>query len=289
MALLARLRGFYASTFGAEALRDIRALWHLGEVSVALPQYLVLRSEGAVSDGDLDVAFSVLAKAMAGINLTLQHAALSSLIPGSSERVTADSLFALAERSGHFVGRATDDEHEACAAPAAMIKYVLEALLEGKPEPTRLDVPPCPDFARLFSFGAVMINFFVAYVGLAIAQQCANGGAPPRSPASPFASRAIVQRIGAAIAAGTVDEWSENLLLVDALGLDLPGAPSLGAELTRALAARARPMSKTAWYSMVEAAFLEFLAASQAAALGALGFAPSRPRIDPAILRDPAP
>lgn len=265
-ALLARLRAFHLAKTGGPL--DATALWHVGELAVALPAYLALRREAPVADGALDPAFAALAKAMAGVNLTLQHVALASLLPGAPEVFSPASLVSLAEAHGHLVGEA-----EVCAAPSALIEGVLEVLIDGGSEGAA-GVPPMPDLAVVAPLAGAVVDFALAHVALTVAQRCAGA-----APTSPLACRPIVQRLAAAIATGTIAEWAENLRTIASLG---SRGPSLAAELDAA-------PSKEAWLSSAAPAFAAFFADNQAAALAALGHAPSRPRVDQALIRTPRP
>jgi hypothetical protein len=131
MATLLRVREAYLSRFpeAAQAI-TIGHLERLSVVVLALPTYQLMRRNNCVANGDLHPALSSLFRVTDGVRMTM-HQML--FLPGAeptrapSEAVTVDQIIDYAERNYSF-----HSEHGVCAGPSAMVRELIQVLLEGR-------------------------------------------------------------------------------------------------------------------------------------------------------------
>jgi hypothetical protein len=138
MLMLARVREAYLARFpAARAGWTVGHLERLATVVLALPTWLLLRSEGRVANGALHPALSCLFRVTDGLRMTMHQMLFVPIgepaLPPDTP-MTGREILAYAERNYSFFG-----DHGVCAGPQVMIEQFLAILVDGgEPEPAAL-------------------------------------------------------------------------------------------------------------------------------------------------------
>jgi hypothetical protein len=130
MVMLAEVREAYLGRFpAARAGWTVGHLERLATVVLALPTYLLVRSEGRVENGSLHPALSCLFRVTDGLRMTMHQMLFVPIgepaLPPDTP-MTSSEVFAYAERNYSFYG-----DHGVCAGPQIMIEQFLATLVDG--------------------------------------------------------------------------------------------------------------------------------------------------------------
>jgi hypothetical protein len=131
MAVLLRVRETYLMRFPkARAGWTVGHLERLSTVVLALPTYLMMRTENRVDNGQLHPALSCLFRVTDGLRLTMHQMLFvpigePALLPDTP--MSSAEVFAYAERNYSF-----HSEHGVCAGPKTMIDEFLSVVIDGK-------------------------------------------------------------------------------------------------------------------------------------------------------------
>ncbi len=131
MAALLHVRAAYLRRF--PAARDGWTVGHLERLSMsvlALPTYMLMRTEGRVANGQLHPALSSLFRVTDGVRMTMHQMLFvpvgePTLSPDAP--MTSAEIYAYAERNYSF-----HSEHGVCAGPQVMIEEFLAVLVDGR-------------------------------------------------------------------------------------------------------------------------------------------------------------
>jgi len=131
MAAVARVRERYLRRFPEAA-----GAWTVGHVErlttavLAVPSYPLMRRRDRVANGALHPALSSLFRVTDGVRMTMHQMLLIPIVEPSwlpDQRVTVDEILDYAERNYSF-----HSSHGVCAGPRAMVRELIEVLLEGR-------------------------------------------------------------------------------------------------------------------------------------------------------------
>ena len=136
MAILLKIRETYLHRFP-----DARRGWTVGHLErlsalvLALPAYMLMRSEGKVDNGSLHPVLSNMFRVTDGVRMTMHQmlflpVAETTLTPDAP--ITSKEIYQYAERNYVF-----QSAHGVCAGPKAMIEEFLAILVDGE---TSMDI-----------------------------------------------------------------------------------------------------------------------------------------------------
>jgi hypothetical protein len=131
MAMLASVRQVYLQRFpAARAGWTVAHLERLATVVLALPTYLLMRSNERVANGELHPALSSLFRVTDGLRMAMHQMLFVPIgepaLPPETP-MTSKEIFEYAERNYSFYS-----DHGVCAGPQAMIEEFLGVLVNGK-------------------------------------------------------------------------------------------------------------------------------------------------------------
>ncbi|MDD5319091.1 MAG: hypothetical protein PHD43_00485 [Methylococcales bacterium] len=132
MAVLTKIREAYLRRFpDARQGLTVGHLECLSTLVLALPAYLLMRSENKVNNGSLHPVLSNMFRVTDGVRMTTHQmlivpAAEATLSPDTP--ITSSEIYQYAERNYVF-----QSAHGVCAGPKAMIEEFLAVLVDGKP------------------------------------------------------------------------------------------------------------------------------------------------------------
>jgi hypothetical protein len=131
MAAVLRTRDGYLRRFPeAEGAWTIGHVLRLSVAVLAVPTYQLMRRHGRVENGSLHPALSSLFRVTDGVRMTMYHMLIIPVgepLRSPLQAVTVDDTLAYAERSYSFFS-----VHGVCAGPRAMVRELLQVLLEGR-------------------------------------------------------------------------------------------------------------------------------------------------------------
>jgi hypothetical protein len=131
MAAMLRVREGYLCRFPeAAGAWTIGHVERLATVVLAVPSYQLMRQQGRIENGDLHPALSSLFRVTDGVRMTMHQMLFVPINePTRSPRqaVTVDDILDYAERNLAF-----HSDHGVCAGPRAMVREMIQVLLEGR-------------------------------------------------------------------------------------------------------------------------------------------------------------
>lgn len=131
MAVLLKIREAYLRRFpDAQQGWTVGHLERLSALVLALPAYLLMRSENTVNNGSLHPVLSNMFRVTDGVRMTMHQmlflpVAEATLAPDAP--ITSSEIYQYAERNYVF-----QSAHGVCAGPKAMIEEFLAVLVDGK-------------------------------------------------------------------------------------------------------------------------------------------------------------
>jgi hypothetical protein len=131
MAALLRVRAGYLRRFPeAEGTWTVGHVERLSVAVLALPSYQLMRREGRVENGALHPALSSLFRVTDGVRMTVHQMLFVALIEPTRpphQAVTVDDILDYVERNQSF-----HSDYGVCAGPRAMVRELIQVLLEGR-------------------------------------------------------------------------------------------------------------------------------------------------------------
>ncbi len=130
MAAVLRVREAYLRRFPeAEGAWTVGHVERLSAVVLAVPTYQLIRRNSRVENGDLHPALSSLFRVTDGVRMTTHQMLFIPISEPSwspHQAVTVDQILEYAERNYSF-----HSSHGVCAGPRAMVRELIQILLEG--------------------------------------------------------------------------------------------------------------------------------------------------------------
>lgn len=163
MAMLIQIREAYLARFP-----EARAGWTVGHVErlstavLALPSYMMLRSDAAVSNGNLHPALSNLFRVTDGLRMVMHQMLFLPVMEtmrAPDAPVSAAEVLAYADRNYSF-----HSDHGVCAGPRFMIEDFLGVILDGRTPHGGIDAELDPELEAAVALIGPAIDY--AMLGL---------------------------------------------------------------------------------------------------------------------------
>jgi hypothetical protein len=147
--LMDELRAEYVERFGTQGSFTLRDVWRFSRISIALPNFLVNRTDSPLSPDEIPSLLSTAFKTMVGLVIFSTDVFMSGV---SLDQVfSADELIEYVERGNLFQGG-----QGVCAGPPNLVRQLIDLVLTGRAHPQTSWLPELiGDVDRGFRYGAL--------------------------------------------------------------------------------------------------------------------------------------